>query len=153
MGRKPKASEIKRRNGSFKKDPQRENKSEPKGTPGRPPLPTTLRGDRVAKQAWEDACAILEDLNIMTTADRYAVELFCLTYSDFVKARKTLKRDKSLEKAERHPIAFEYNKTADRLMRLMAQMGLDQSSRTRLSAAVGKPDDPLSAWLEKHSKN
>ena len=139
-GRKPIASAIKERTGAFKKDPQRRNKQEPKPKSGRPEKP---EGMSVLEQAcWERTCAELERLNVLTVADRDVVYMYAVNEAAMISAYD---RGNPIQSTTWH-------KCFDRQIKLMGELGLSTSARSRLKANVNE-EDPLMEFLRKANEN
>jgi len=158
-GRKPIASEIHRMNGTYKVNPERENKQEPQPKYGRPHPSDKVTGDKVAMEKWEHCCDLLEEMGLLTTSDHDLLEQYCITYSLFsstlAKVRTTgvvLVRTKGEVSITRNPFTTELQKFMDRMTKLMAELGLTPSSRARLRAnPEALVDDAFSAWLDRGS--
>lgn len=154
-GRKPKPTAVKEREGAFVKDPQRRNKREPKPRPGAPPVPPHVKVDPVATEEWANLCEWLDDMKILAQADRTLMAHYCTTYSEYLKHYKHVaKHGVSVPTAAggvtTSPEAHQYNKLADRLIKLCAELGLTPSARSRISVAEpSKEDDPMEAILLK----
>jgi len=100
-------------------------------------------------------------MGMLTKADSDLMEAYCVTYSGYRQAltsvTKTgqvlvLKSDggKSVE-VRRNPYSVELHKYMDRLTKLLAEMGLTPSARSRVSA-VEEPTDVLMEFI-RASKN
>jgi len=156
-GRKPKPTRLKVMNGSLDHDPNRANKAEPKPPKTKPTKPRKLTG--VAAKKWTEVTTLLDYMQVLTSADRDVLELYCVTYANWSAAvdnvKKTgqviVKNTKGNEVAvERNPFSAELHKYSDRLMKLQAELGLSPSSRSRVSVVKAALIDPLIEMRERH---
>jgi len=158
-GRKPLASAIHKKNGSYQKNPQRENKNEPKPPSGAPKMPLTVAGDPAAKRKWAEVIKVLGEMEILSRADKDLLEIFCLNYSHYCALLKAV-RDSGFAQQDasgffkRNPLAGELAKVTDRQARLLGEMGLTPSSRTRVGK-IDKNDEPTSfdRWISNGGLN
>lgn len=149
-GRKPKATAVKERSGSLKKNPQRRNKNEPVPPAGIPPMPETISSDAVAKKQWGKVCDLLGKMGILSKSDVYLIESFCLAYSGHFQALELVKSEGLIVNGKRHPALIELHKCRDQKIKLLAEMGLTPSSRTRLSATQeDETEDPFLAFIKR----
>ena len=139
-GRKPIPSHLQLLKGAYDKDPQRENKREPVAPPEPPPCPDHL--DELAKIEWWHICGVLDELGLLSRADRAALEIYCQTYSQWRQACEQVSRygavlvqknKQGAVEARRNPFDLVRERTATACTRLLAEFGLTPSSRTRLS--------------------
>ena len=159
MGRKRKSSAVAERDGSYNINPQRRNLSEPKPNRGFPEMPLTVSSCEVASRQWEWVCGQLDAMGILTVADLVLVELFCVTYSDFYLSWQRVRTEGTTVEGQRgpvrNPVMLDYHKYKELLARLLAEMGLTPSSRTRLHANKDDEKDPFIEYLAmvKESRN
>jgi P27 family predicted phage terminase small subunit len=149
-GRKPLATAVKEASGAYRKDPQRRNRLEPQAKRGWPEMPELVAADKVASEYWHRVCAILDELNILTTADVFLLEQQCLDYSQF-RYLWTSVREGSVsddDGTKTKPEAREIHKYMDRMVKRMAELGLTPSARSRLHVPQTEDKDPFQAWLE-----
>jgi P27 family predicted phage terminase small subunit len=156
MGRKPKATEVKRASGAFAKDPQRENKNEPKPIRRAPEKPEILLNDSIASEKWDSLCVVLDQLGLIASSDLELMELFCISWSRYRKLLAivedegfTIFDDKGNRK--RNPSMIELNAIEDKLRRLVAEFGLTPSSRSRLVSVKREEKTEFQNWLEKRN--
>jgi P27 family predicted phage terminase small subunit len=151
-GRKPLASAIKEASGAFIKDPQRRNKNEPKAKRGWPEKPENVKADSIASECWDKVCTTLDELNILTTADVFLLEAYCIDYSQWRWLSEMCSEGRVAGltaggSATATPEASQVHKYADRLLKRQAELGLTPSARSRLHTPEEKQDDPFTAWL------
>jgi len=127
MGRKPLPSAVKRASGAYKKDPQRENKAEPKAVQGRPAMPKRLSGNKVAKAAWDSLCDALELENRLSITDGYIVEKLAMT-------------EAFIDVAWNECDASLFNRLVATHRSLLSEVGLTASSRTKVTVPEKKDD-------------
>ena len=138
-GRKPLATALKEQNGAFQKDPQRRNHQEPKPEAGRPDKPKDL--DHLASKIWDKACDELEALKVLTKADGAIVEHYARNASVMKQSQKD-GPDQSVT----------WHKCMDRHMKIMSEMGLTMSARTRLKVATDEVD-MFEEFMKKANQN
>lgn len=151
-GTKPLPTTVKEARGSFVRNPQRRNKSEPKPKAGKPKKPRTVSTDKIANQAWKTISELLEDLKILSTADASVMESFCLNESQLRAADKQMKTE---DWGNRCSAAMtQWNRCMDRRLKLLAELGLTPSARTRIVATSDDDeDDPIANFFEKLGAN
>jgi P27 family predicted phage terminase small subunit len=159
-GRKPLPTAVKEASGAFEKDPNRRNLDEPQAKKGIPPIPESIVEDDVASKCWESVCGTLNDMGILTVADASVMELYCVTYSQWRCLSNVVKNgncstvdDKG--RVSTSPEANQVHKYSATLLRLMAELGLTPSSRSRIHAEPRVEDDPFTDFLKRRmeSKN
>lgn len=154
-GRKPKATAEKERAGSYRKDPQRRNKNEPKARRGYPKKPNLIAACKVASAQWDETCKTLDELGILTIADRSMLWLYCQTYAEYLKLQQHVREHGCSQTNDKGnvsqtPEAVQVHRYADRLIKLMAEMGLTPSSRSRLVVKQAEEEDnPIEILLQR----
>lgn len=134
-GRKPLSSAAHRESGAYKKNPNRENKYEPKAAEGAPSKPAHIANDSSASGYWDHAVSQLVEMKMVSKADRSVLESFCEAMS--------------LKKA-----AFEckdysaWSKACSQAKGLMIELGLTPSARSRLVVKEPEIEDAFTQWME-----
>jgi P27 family predicted phage terminase small subunit len=154
-GRKPKATAEKEASGAYRKNPQRRNKTEPKPVRGRPVKPEHVESCEVASAQWDELCSTLDAMNILTVADKSLLALYCQTYSEWSKLQHhvrengcTIFNDKG--NASQSAEAIQVHRYADRLLKMMSELGLTPSSRSRIKTPEQTEDeDPMAELLSR----
>ena len=138
-GRPRKPSSLKVLHGDFEKDPQRENKQEPKPDVGVPLAPKHL--GQFARAEWARVTKELSSMGVLTKVDRQALEQYCVAYEKWRKALKhvaeygqvvSIVDDKGNEILRRNPgdvACLEYSRL---IHKYLTEFGLTPSSRSRL---------------------
>jgi len=138
-GRPRKPSALKLLHGDFEKDPQRENKREPKPKLGRPSKPRRLQGE--AKREWERICKELEAVRCLTKNDRAALHHYCEVWELRARALAHVQKHGSAlvqvlkdgtEKIIRNPwdvALMEYSRAC---LKYQIEFGLTPVSRSRI---------------------
>jgi len=139
-GRKPYAQAVLDQAGTFKKHPTRENKNEPKPISGSPNKPAHIAADFVASQYWDHVVQQLDEMKILTKADRSILEVFCELMS--------LRKDAFIAKDLR-----EHVKLSALIRPYLAELGLSPSARSRLIAKAPDDDDAFTAWQKEFGKS
>ena len=150
-GQKPLATAVKEANGTFVKNPKRRNKREPKAKPGKPKRPTSLAGDTIAIKKWNHVCKILAELNVLTKTDVEVIESYCLNESQMVASAEQMKIDGFGTRM--NSSMSQWNRCMDRRIKLLAELGLTPSARSRLSAEPTDDKDPFLEFLELSKNN
>lgn len=150
-GRKPQSTASKEASGAFAKNPQRRNRDEPQATRGMPKKPAHVVDDEVASEQWDELCKTLDDMGIVTMADRSLLALYCSTYSQWHQLQTEVAENgcyvvNDKGNLSQSPQAIQVHRYADRLLRMMAELGLTPSSRSRIKAP--KDDKSDSAFSE-----
>lgn len=159
-GRKPLPTAVKDASGAHKNHPERRNKAEPQTEKGIPPIPESIAADAIASRCWQSVCKTLNDMGILTIADASVMELYCVTYSQWRWLSEVVK-DGNCSTLNANggvvtlPEANQVHKYSATLLRLMAELGLTPSSRSRIHAEPQVEDDPFTDFLKRRmeSKN
>ncbi len=128
-GRKPKPRSLKIANGSAEHDPQRMNRNEPQPPSGAPPKPAF--SSDVASRAWDDCVRWLADSQTLTTVEAGLIESYANNYADHERLREVWLETGNYSPGYRH--------AKDMNLKLLAEMGLTPSSRTRVSKIGDAP--------------
>jgi len=151
-GRKQTATALKEQSGAFRINPNRRNKAEPKATAGTPKKPRSVSSDPVANAKWKHASQVLSDLGILTVADADQMELYCLNESLLVNCWQEIKAN-GIE-SKRGPLTAatrQWNACMDRRLKIMAELGLTTSARSRMHTMKPEDDDPFMEYLNKRA--
>jgi P27 family predicted phage terminase small subunit len=152
-GRKPKATAIKEAEGAFVKDPQRRNHQEPKLPMKAPRRPESLKGDKVAQSMWRWLVKNLSEMRVITEADQQLMESYCLTYSRIMEDEFALRKEGNVIETERGPkrnpraINLVSNRSAQ--LKMLAELGLTPSARTRLKATPEEETDVFAELMKR----
>ena len=148
-GRKPKPTSIKLLEGNPGK--RRINKDEPKPPEGIPDCPEML-GDE-ARAEWFRISQALQEMGILTKADRSALAAYCMAYGRWVEAEENVKRFGTIVKSPNKgfPMKSPYLTVADQAMenmrKFLVEFGLTPSSRSRIKVPDAAPLDELDQFL------
>lgn len=147
-GRKPKPSHLKVLNGSAKKHPDRVNKHEPKAPSGRPPMPRYF--DSVAKVKWKELCDLLDEMGVLSSADRTVLEMCCTAYSEYRKLHATIDNHGRVgDDGKAHSLTSSLHKYRAEVVRHMSELGLTPSSRSRVRTDTVGHKDPMADLRER----
>ena len=140
-GRKPKPTALKLIDGNPGK--RRINGHEPRPPGDKPTCPSYLTP--TAKAEWKRIAGILHEIGLLTRIDRTVLAAYCQAYSRWVEAEKKLAETPPLLKTpagyvQTSPWITISNKQVELKVRLMAELGLSPSARSRL--AVDVPTGP-----------
>ena len=132
--------------GSYEKDPQRQNKQEPKPAVKRPVMPRGL--DYQGKAAWNRIAEQLEKMRVLTEADGDALAEYAKLYSRWIKADKAIdKHGISLVKIDNlgnqiryaNPECAEFHRCQAAMIKILIEFGMTPASRTRIQVQSAEP--------------
>ena len=152
-GRKPLPSAIKKASGAFKKDPQRENKLEPKPLVGTPEMPADVKKCKVAAAKFKEVCGLLRDMKVLTLTDVDHISRYSVAYANWISCVNQVRKNgivilKANGDLARNPAAVEMHACEAELHKQAVELGLTPSSRTRLKVTEQSDvDDPFSDLL------
>jgi P27 family predicted phage terminase small subunit len=150
-GRKPKPTTLKILDGNPGK--RSLNDHEPQVQAEIPECPDFL--DDEARAEWFRMAKVLEDMGLLTRADRAALAAYCVAYSRWVAAEAQVRRLGTIVKSplKNFPMKSPYLTVADQALetmrKFMVEFGLTPSSRSRIRVP-GNPraTDEFDAFLE-----
>ena len=150
-GRKPTPTVIKLREGNPGK--RAINHNEPQPPPGVPECPEFLTAE--AKTEWERMTALLEQMGLLSHADRAALAAYCQCYGRWVHAEQQVAKYGTIVKSpdKGFPMKSPYLTVADQAMEAMrkflVEFGLTPSSRSRIRiTATSAAEDEFQAFVE-----
>lgn len=157
-GRKPLPVEVHKANGTYKKDPQRENKQAPVALYGRPVMPEHVEVDPAAAAKWNHIVGMLDEMNVLSKTDHDLLARYCLTWSEFMRVATELRTVghviHSEKGSKRSPESSAFVSLNNELGKMGAELGLSPSSRGKLIAnPEAKDNDPFAEWLKKRGQN
>jgi len=148
-GRKPVPTAMKVLRGNPGRRPI--NKNEPKPKTGVPRCPAWLTP--AGKKAFREMGSMLNDLGVMTEADKMALTLLCDAYAEYMEARAVIAEKGSTYETDRGTAVRPEVKIAQdawkRVRGLLPEFGLSPSSRTKITVAEIKEDNPFEAYLKR----
>jgi P27 family predicted phage terminase small subunit len=142
-GRKPKPTALKLVDGNPGRRPIRG--SEPKPPATRPTCPAHL--SPTAKAEWKRLAGALSEIGLLTQIDRTVLAAYCQAYGRWVEAERRLAETPPLLKTpagyvQVSPWVTISNKQVELMTRLMAELGLTPSARSRLAITVQNRPKP-----------
>ncbi len=148
-GRKPKPTQMKVVQGTFRKD--RANHAEPKPKKQLPPCPDFLEGR--ARKEYFRIGRKLERIGILTEIDDLALTGLCQSWAEYLEATEQVRKTGMLVKAPSgYPILNPYvvlaNQALKRVKAFLTEFGMTPSSRSRVSAAKKAEDKDCGKWAE-----
>ena len=150
-GPAPTPSSVKRRRGTFRRD--RAPKNEPHPGRGRPRCPQWLSAE--AKRAWRQIVPELENMRVLTRADRNALARYVQLWSRWREAEQHIQDHGAVVKSPagypiQNPHVSIAAKLAGLLSRLESEFGLTPSARTRIEAMPepAATDDALQELID-----
>ena len=150
-GRKPKPTTLKILEGNPGRRPL--NDREPQVPAEVPECPDFL--DDEARAEWFRMGKVLQDMGLLSLADRAALAAYCVVYSRWVTAERQVQRLGTIVKSpqKNFPMKSPYLTVADQALeamrRFMAELGLTPSSRSRIRVPkTPRAADEFDAFLE-----
>ncbi len=139
-GRKPKPTALRRLNGNAGKRPL--NKNEPQFNQVVNILPPDWLPD-LARMMWQMVVPELLNQKVLTAVDLHNVEAFCVSYARWRQAEAEVETHGMLMmdgngKYFKNPAFTIINETKKQMIQFGSLLGLDPSSRTRLTGSVQK---------------
>ena len=152
-GTKPKPLQIKQLEGDIHKERWNTNQPLPEGMPE---CPDFLDDD--AKSEWKRITEILHAQGVIGETDRAILTGYCILWSDLIRYKNLNKSKLPIIKTDKgnvvqNPLENLIHKTAERLLRYEAEMGITPSSRNRVVASKDEPKDPMAALLKGDRNN
>lgn len=147
-GRRPLPTNVLKMRGNPGRRPLNEN--EPRPSKGKPICPSHL--DDEAKREWKRTVDILDDMGLMTKADRSALAAYCVAWSRWVEAESKVREFGMIIKAPRtgtmmhSPYLSIANTAMAQMRQLLIEFGLTPAARTRVSANKQGDGDTFAAW-------
>jgi P27 family predicted phage terminase small subunit len=140
-GRKPKPTQMKVVQGTFRKD--RANHAEPKPKKQLPPCPDFLEGR--ARKEYFRIGRKLERIGILTEIDDLALTGLCQSWTEYLEATEQARKTGMLVKSPNgYPILNPYvalaNQALKRVRAFLTEFGMTPSSRSRI--ITGSADSP-----------
>lgn len=133
-GRLRKPTQIKILHGSFAVNPGRQNQHEPEAPRDKPICPAYMPA--IAKTEWKFIVGKLEQMGLLTSADRPTIEMHCVSYAIWRDAVKHLAEHGATEATEHGTAVSPYIKikTAQEsiMSRCLAQLGFSPAARAGL---------------------
>lgn len=117
---------------------KRKSPNTPQPAKGIPAAPTWLTAE--AKAEWKRVTPELERLGMLAFLDRAVLTIYCDSWSQFVAATKTLRKeeavvdDKAHTGVKKHPAWMIRRQAAAEVMAAADKMGLSKSARDRMKA-------------------
>jgi P27 family predicted phage terminase small subunit len=125
------------------------DKARPQAPVKEPPCPDSLVGD--ARAEWKRVAALLVDANLVAELDCAALALYCQAWADWREAQAEIADGgKVIMSPKGYPIINPWvsiaRGAAETMRRLLAELGLSPSARTRLVTRKEKPPKQASKW-------
>lgn len=167
-GRKPLAAEIHERNGSYEKNPQRKKGNSAKADHGIPDMPDLFEEMQHAKTKWKQLTKLLNAMGVLAKSDLDLLEQYCVSYQLYRDALSVIREQGKDNVADglavtefttngttvkKSPFCGELHKHMDRMAKLMTEMGMTPSSRTRVLGSPEKEEDDELIKLMKERGN
>jgi P27 family predicted phage terminase small subunit len=150
-GRKPKPTVLKIREGNPGK--RALNACEPTLPAGVPDRPAMLTGEAAAE--WERVVPLLDEMGLVSRADRAALAAYCTAYARWVHAEEQVAKYGTIVKSpdKGFPMKSPYLTVADQALetmrKFMVEFGLTPSSRSRIRLpGKGTAQDEFEAFVE-----
>lgn len=153
-GRKPKPTATKEAEGAYVKNPQRRNEQEPVLEVGRPIPPDCVKEDPVALAKWVEVVGWLEEMRVITKVERDLVGQYAMLYSEVERETVLVRKEGSVVIGAagapvRNPRAVVLANLRAQQLKLLVEMGLTPSARSRLKAAPKEEDGMLAELIKR----
>ena len=134
------------------------NKKEPKPDSGIPPVPRWLDG--VAKYFFKEVGIVLDDMHVLTKADKKALELAADAYSEYREARQFIQKNGHTYEShtkwgiliKQYPQVKIASDAWRRCSDMLKQFGLTPSTRTGVQMRPETELDPMEEFLNSGGK-
>lgn len=149
MAPRPKPTALRILNGNPSGRPL--NDREPTPKPGKPRVPDHVRQNPEAYREWKRTSDSLEEMGLLSTADRAALAAYCIAWSRWVEAEEQLRKFGLVIKSSNgYPVTSPYlsiaRETMSQMTRLLAEFGLTPSSRTRVHVTKPPAGSDFDQW-------
>lgn len=151
-GRRPKPTEVKKRQGTLQKC--RTNAKEPTPQKGAPKMPTGL--SKKARAYWKDIAPQLDEMGVLTRADAMALTRLCEAVADWHQANEAEAEHglvfTTVDGLIKANPATRLKSDADKRIRAwLIEFGLTPAARSKVSAKEGDEDkdNPYAQFLGK----
>ena len=161
MGRKPLAQEVKRKSGTYRLNPNRENKSAPTSDGKEPDMPDWFNEDETLK--WLELAEDLSTSGVLSKDCRELMIAYCTAFGGWMKARRAVeatgialvqKEEDGSTKIKSNPFCIQLHKYRDTMNRLLPEFGLTPSSRGKLkSMNTSEDSDPFGILSARYGMN
>jgi len=153
-GRKKTAPEILKMQGSYIKHPERENKLAPVANGEDPVMPVYFTDDE--QQKWNELLEDMRKNGILSSDLREIMIAYCTAYGGWMKARRMVEKlgvvlvTKGEDGAEikRNPFSVELHKYREEMNKLLPELGLTPSARSKMVANLPPEEDEFTQWLK-----
>lgn len=146
MGRRKIHPKLAKEIGVNARNPGRMKNNPPEGVDRHPEKPKIIKDCKVASRIWDETCAALDEIGILSASDTFIIEMYCTSYAEYLKLTELVRKEgfvvQNRSGAAANPNANAWEKSKSAVLRCMAQMGLTPSARAKLD--VPKKDDDLS---------
>lgn len=124
--------------------------------PSEIPVPSKdLTGDNIARKKWKELSPKLYDLGLLTELDLDVLSLYCIAYSEWLKAKKdVLKNGYQIDtvdgKGKKISPSVNIRDKAEKKMEIyMARLGLTPSDRSRLNIKPPEKKSEFEKFLDR----
>jgi P27 family predicted phage terminase small subunit len=141
--------------GSYDKNPGRENKAAVKANGQEPIMPDYFTLDE--QQKWGELLQDMTNNGILSSDLREIMIAYCSAFGGWMKARRMVeklgvvlvtKTDEGTE-IKRNPFSVELHKYREEMNRLLPELGLTPSARARMVATLPPEEDEFAEWLKR----
>lgn len=151
-GRKPLPTNVRVLSGNPGK--RKINAEEPKGEPFDPQAPIWL--SEPARQFWDDLVRMLLPMRVLVAADKFVVAALATALVEMQAAHKELQHGRTTSTGEggekTSPYVTIFNSAQSQVTRLLAELGMTPSSRSRVKGLAGGEVDPMDEFLKRGNK-
>jgi P27 family predicted phage terminase small subunit len=144
-GRARKPTALKNLHGNPGK--RKNNKREPKPSPGVPEMPNLLKGEAAAE--WKRIVPVLEKMGVLTIADGKALAAYCSVYAQWIKAEAAIQkfgivtvqfidRAAGVVTLKKNPAVQIKSESLKLMKSFLTEFGLTPASRAKVAVTEGR---------------
>lgn len=153
-GRKPKATAVKEAEGSFTRHPERRNHLEPVVKVERPEPSENIKSDPASLAAFNHVVDCLVEMRVAASVDRDLIEAYAAVYVELWENVLAMRQEGQVVDGARggmvrNPRAVIVGTLRNQQVKMLAEMGLTPSSRSRLKAAPDDSEDIFAQLMKK----
>ena len=159
-GRKRMSPEQAEATGYYKKHPERKNASCSKSDGIEPPVPSYFNDDE--KQTWAKTIADMKKIGSLSSDLGQLIEAYVVAYCGWLSLRKRIEKEGetiTVEKTggimdvKRHPLLPDLHKLRDQANKLLPELGLSPTQRSKYNVEGIKEVAPFEQWLEQSTRS
>lgn len=149
MAPRPKPTALRILNGNPSGRPLNDREPQPKL--GKPRIPDHVQQDDEARREWRRISDSLDEMGLLSTADRAALAAYCISWSRWVDAEEKLRQFGVIVKSPNdYPMPSPYLTIARdamaQMVRLLTEFGLTPAARTKVHSSKPTAGSEFDQW-------